>query len=459
LPAAKPTLALCMIVRDAELSLAACLDSVRGVVDEMVIADTGSTDDNIEVGMAFGAHVIPIPWADDFAEARNRALLAVKSDWVLVLDADEQLDSVAPQSLPPLLANKSIAAYQVTIRNYVSSLEDRIWDHAAKPNDSQLPAARTYPAYVEQENVRMFRRDRELYFVGRVHESVGPRVLQAGRKLGHAPFFIHHFGLVGNGEKHARKNHFYRRLGKQKLREMPQDAQAHLELGLVELDNFGNLPEALALFERACQLSPSLGVAFFFQGLTLVKLQRWREALKFLSEAAQLGHTTCLVYETQGDAHYNLKEYGPACKCYDRALHRSAGNPILHSKLGLAVVRAGNVERGLSLVRQAVEVQPAAGELHDRLILSLVWLDRIEQAAAAADAKLGAIERPQAVDFLRAASLWARVKNWTRAAGVLQAGLQRHPSDITLGRSLAEVIHTADVPKYATTAQSSKSER
>ena len=238
-----PTLALSMIVRDAALSLPACLESVRGIVDEIVVADTGSADDTIEVGLGFGAHVIPIAWTDDFAEARNRALGAVKSDWVLVLDADEQLDSAAGQHIPLLLTDTSVSAYQVTIRNYVLSLEDRIWDRAAKPNDSHLPAASTYPAYVEHENVRLFRRDPEIYFVGRVHESVGPRVLESGRKLGRAPFSIHHFGLVADAETRARKNHFYRRLGQQKVREMPKNAQAHLELGLVELDNF-RLPTA-----------------------------------------------------------------------------------------------------------------------------------------------------------------------------------------------------------------------
>src|SRR5262249_2038278 len=156
-------------------------------------------------------------------------------------------------------------------------------------------------------------------------------------------------------ETRARKNHFYRRLGQQKVREMPQNAQAHLELGLVELDNFGNQLGALALFARACELNPRLGVAWFFQGLTLGKLQRWRETPKCLAEAERHGHTTSLVYETLGDAHYNLKDYGRACAAYDRALRRSPGNPLLQSKLGIAVVRAGNMERGLSLIRQAVD--------------------------------------------------------------------------------------------------------
>jgi tetratricopeptide (TPR) repeat protein len=448
-------LALSMIVRNAAELLPACLESVRGVVDEIVIADTGSTDETIAAATTFGAQVVSIPWTDDFAAARNRALAEVKSDWVLVLDADEQLDSEAATQIASLFAGNLADAYQVIIRNYVLSLEDRFWDRAAKPNDSQFPAARGYPAYVEHENVRLFRRDPQVYFVGRVHESVDTRVLETGRKLGHAPFCIHHFGMVADDETRARKNHFYRRLGRQKLREMPRNAQAHLELGLVELDNFGNLQEALALFERACQINARLGVAWFFQGLTLGKLQRFHEALKCLSEAEHQGHITSLVYETQGDAYYNLKQHHDACESYDRALRRDPGNPLLGSKLGLAIVRAGNVERGLRLIRQAVEVKPTAGELHDRLILSLVWLGRIEEAGAVAEAKLGAIEQPQAVDFLRAASLWAKVKNWPSAAAVLRAGLQAYPADMTLGRSLAEVVQAADVSKCVTTAQSS----
>jgi hypothetical protein len=110
------------------------------------------------------------------------------------------------------------------------------------------------------------------------------------------------------------------------------------------------------------------------------------------------------------------------------------------------------------LIRQAVECKPGAGELHDRLILSLVWLDRIEEAGGAAEAKLEIVKHPDAADFLRAASLWARLKNWARAAAVLQAGLQLHPSDITLGRSLSEVTHTASMPNYVTAAQSAVSE-
>ena len=154
-----PRIALSMIVKDAAATLHACLESARGVVDEIVIADTGSTDASAEIARSFGARVFDIPWENDFAAARNLALNAVQADWVLVLDADEVLDPDAKNAIPNLVAATNIAGYMVPIRNYFLSLDDRIWDEPAKANDSSLPAAKAYPAYVDHENVRLFRRD------------------------------------------------------------------------------------------------------------------------------------------------------------------------------------------------------------------------------------------------------------------------------------------------------------
>ena len=235
------TVGLSMIVRDAGEWLRSCVESARPVVSEIIVADTGSKDKTVEIARSLGARVIAIPWRNDFAEARNLALSQMTTDWVLSLDADEILDKTAIAAIPNLLEKTYAAGFQVRIRNYVLSLNDRIWDRPALPNDSSLPAAKKYPAYVEHENVRFFRRSPDVHFVGRVHESVGPRFLELGKRIETAPFFIHHFGLAADAETRERKNRLYRELGREKVRERPRDAQAHLELGLVEMDNFGNL--------------------------------------------------------------------------------------------------------------------------------------------------------------------------------------------------------------------------
>src|SRR5258707_8938553 len=119
-----PTLAVSMIVRNAEADLAACLESVRGVAGEIIVADTGATDGTIRIAEECAARVLRIPWEMDFSSARNQCLAAVSSDWVLSLDADEVLDPEAGQILPRLLADAGTAAYQVTIRNYLLSITE-----------------------------------------------------------------------------------------------------------------------------------------------------------------------------------------------------------------------------------------------------------------------------------------------------------------------------------------------
>ena len=137
-----PTLALSMIVKNAERHLAGCLQSVQGIVDEIVIADTGSTDSSVEIARRAGARVFSIPWENDFAKARNLSLAEVKADWVLVLDADERLDPGAAKVLPALLADEKAAGFQVTIRNYVATIGHKIWDRPAKPNTGTYAPAR-----------------------------------------------------------------------------------------------------------------------------------------------------------------------------------------------------------------------------------------------------------------------------------------------------------------------------
>ena len=80
------TLGLSMIVKNEAQMLRACLESVKDVVSQIVVADTGSTDKTCEIARECGATIISAPWENDFAKARNAALGAMRTDWVLVLD-------------------------------------------------------------------------------------------------------------------------------------------------------------------------------------------------------------------------------------------------------------------------------------------------------------------------------------------------------------------------------------
>ena len=84
-------ISLCVIAKNEEAMIADCLESVRDVVDEMIVVDTGSLDRTVAIAEAAGARVVTFKWCDDFSAARNASIKAATGDWVLILDADERL--------------------------------------------------------------------------------------------------------------------------------------------------------------------------------------------------------------------------------------------------------------------------------------------------------------------------------------------------------------------------------
>ncbi len=88
-----PTISLCMIVKNEEFFLPKCLDSVKDFVDEIIVVDTGSTDRSVELAKRFNAKIYHHPWENNFSKARNYSLKYATCDWILILDADEELDA------------------------------------------------------------------------------------------------------------------------------------------------------------------------------------------------------------------------------------------------------------------------------------------------------------------------------------------------------------------------------
>jgi len=88
-----PTISLCMIVKNEEFFLPKCLNSVKDFVDEIVIVDTGSTDETVKIAERYNAKIYHHPWENSFSKARNYSLKYATSDWIFILDADEELDA------------------------------------------------------------------------------------------------------------------------------------------------------------------------------------------------------------------------------------------------------------------------------------------------------------------------------------------------------------------------------
>jgi len=89
----RPTIALCMIVKDEEHNLPRVLESVEGCFDEIHITDTGSTDNTVEIAKKYGAKVHHFKWVNDFGAAREYSYSHTKCDYIMWLDADDYLDN------------------------------------------------------------------------------------------------------------------------------------------------------------------------------------------------------------------------------------------------------------------------------------------------------------------------------------------------------------------------------
>jgi glycosyltransferase involved in cell wall biosynthesis len=126
-------LSAAIIVRDEAEHLDACLASLRGLVDEIVVVDTGSTDDSVAVARRHGAVVDHEPWREDFATPRNRSLDLASGEWILYIDADERVRAGDHEAVRSRLTT---AADHVALRvrfvprsNWTPYHEYRLWRH------------------------------------------------------------------------------------------------------------------------------------------------------------------------------------------------------------------------------------------------------------------------------------------------------------------------------------------
>jgi tetratricopeptide (TPR) repeat protein len=433
-----PSLGLAMIVKDAAGTLRDCLASVAGLTDQIVIADTGSSDGTVQLARALGAQVFDSPWQDNFAQARNSAVKALTTDWVLVMDDDEELDPEARPRILTLLDNATVGGYLVTLRNHIP-VKFGSGGHAAsiKSNDSTMPRAERALAYADFAICRLFRRHPEIHYVGRVHEHVEPSIRALGLKLRSANLIIHHFGHLRSPAELHSKNEFYRELGRLKVKDVPNDPEAWVELGLQEYEQFRNYSAGIECFKKALTLNPHSSVPALSLANLYVEIQADALALQLLSGIAMTGRAAGEKEHIYGDAFYNLGRLKEARAAYLRALGILPEDTRVVSKLGLTEVRLGLKKNGLARLTRALKATPDVIELHDRIIKAYILMNLLPQAAEAAEHL--AIGLPNPTTILRAASIRAQLKESKAVEEIISRGLQLFPQNQELLQAQAEL--------------------
>lgn len=241
----KPFLSLSMIVKNEEAMLEDCLKSVKNIVDEIVIVDTGSTDGTLKIAESFGAKISHYQWNDDFAAARNEALKNCTGEWILYLDADERLEASTVQNLRLILENSSdeIGAYVCTIES----------PHLQLDNSTELHRG-GYP--------RIFRNYGfpTIKFEGRVHEQIGPSIFAINKSISFSDVVINHFGYDTTRDvMEAKVKRNYQLLLKH-INEEPTNSYAWFQLGqtLAQMKLFDEAEKAIRFSLEIGSLSDSV---------------------------------------------------------------------------------------------------------------------------------------------------------------------------------------------------------
>lgn len=145
-------LSVCMIVKDEQEVLARCLDSVKKFADQIIIVDTGSTDETVEIAKKYTDEIHFFKWCDDFSAARNYAFEKADGDYLMWLDAD---DVITDLNVGKIIELKNSPDFDLAFFKYCSNFE----------NDRP-----TLVYYRE----RVVKKSKNYKFVGAVHEVIIP---------------------------------------------------------------------------------------------------------------------------------------------------------------------------------------------------------------------------------------------------------------------------------------------
>ena len=369
----RPSISACMIVRNEEKLLPACLESIRDWVDEIIIVDTGSTDATMDIARHYGARIFEQPWANDFSKHRNFSIEQVTGDWLFIIDADERFFVEDVPSIIDYIREGRFSIFSVNVLNVYGKEEERV----------------TFC-----NSVRFFRRDLKLRYAGIVHNVLQiPKdtpVLQTRARLKHVGYDL-------SPERMKAKFERTRSLLKQQLSDNPDDVfalfnYAELLRGVEPTISPDNAAEVVRAATRVTELVEATDMerrhlrlmALNQLAAVHVALKDWDRALKYCQAALTLrpDYLDGLIHI--GLAYCGKKDYGAAIsqfQAYLKAQAKFDGSretwPIILSypdardlafnNLGILYELTGETERAKQSYLKALEVNPHYRETASRL--------------------------------------------------------------------------------------------
>ncbi len=430
-----PRISLCMIVRNEARLLPDCLASARGVWDELVVVDTGSTDESVQIAERSGAKVARIEWADDFAAARNTALDLASGEWVLILDADERVSTSLKEQLRAITTDPTVGAATVVIQNRLAHGGRRL---------SRL--------------LRVFRRDAGIRFKHRIHEdvteSVATYLSRTGTCLAALSGTVEHLGYQRSRMVERDKKARDVALLEAALAQSPDDLYSWFKL--LEQARFWNDADLAEYAGRGAlaamaQTSPSVLKRLHFGGDLLARLvsvaapEGTLAALNWLEARFSLVAASAELYLKRGELRELACKYEAAREDFTRAqVWREAPGDtqvaLVRPLLGLSRLRIadGDPRSALALAERALGFNPLDPEALTAVVALICAVKG--ELALAAFSQVHRAAHGQTPELLSALAEQALLTGDTARASALLRRASKLGSDQWAALRLAQVL-------------------
>ncbi len=374
---------LCMIVKDEERNLPRCLNSLKPVVDEIIIVDTGSSDRSRDVSELFGARVFDHSWCADFSAARNAGLKEATGNWILVMDADEVLSPLDYDRFRRMLADSAgkRVAFDMVTRNYLSKINVEKWHQ----NDSLYPHQEAGAGWTPSTKVRMFPNMHGIRFHNAIHEMVDASLSKERIAVRETSVPVHHYGYLDE-ERQKRKGEQYYQLGKKKLLETGNDDIKALSELAIQAGGIGRYEEAIELWKKVISGNPTLALAFFNMGFVYLQMGKFRESRDASARAMKLkgGYYEAVNNFTMAELCLgNLQE---ANKFLEKTLSDKPDYPNAVAMLAVVRLCGGEKAAGLDLLRKLSKHGIVFTEFVNESAKKLQMAGKAEYAARLLDA-------------------------------------------------------------------------
>lgn len=328
------SISLCIIVKNEENNIKSCLESAVSLVDEIIIVDTGSTDLTKSICQTFHAKIYDFEWNGNFSAARNFCISKASSEWILWLDADEQINLNDREFIHNVLRKKDINLFSIEMHHIV---------------ENSPPKADYYISY----NYRLFRNNKNFYFDGAIHEKlINSDIEEMDKFETISNLFIDHYGyndsenyskslrnleiLTKEKEKDESNPWYYYHIASElyKLNEitksyyfvnnailmfikqnlLPPSLAYKLKYDIIV--HFYNLDNALTGINKAIELYPDYVELYFYRGLILYHNQQYEDSINSFTKCIALGEFNPNYLIGLGTGSY--KAFFHIGRCYEK---------------------------------------------------------------------------------------------------------------------------------------------